>query len=53
LPTDQYIDPDDFEFYLLGSLEGREKTKPVNSAPPTTPQGKWGLEGNFGHIVSK
>ena len=25
LPTDQFVDPDDFEFYLLGSLEGRAK----------------------------
>ena len=23
LPTDQYVEPNDFEFYLLGSLEGR------------------------------
>jgi pilus assembly protein CpaC len=25
LPTDQYIEPNDFEFYLLGALEGRKK----------------------------
>jgi hypothetical protein len=25
LPTDQFIEPDDFEFYLLGHLEGQEK----------------------------
>ena len=25
LPTDQYIEPNDFEFYLQGSLEGKEK----------------------------
>ena len=23
LPTDQYVEPDDFEFYLLGDLEGK------------------------------
>ena len=52
LPTDQYIEPDDFEFYLLGSLEGREKTK--SSAPATMSSSKSNkLEGNFGHIVPK
>jgi pilus assembly protein CpaC len=44
LPTDQYIQPDDFEFYLLGNLEGKGKTNP--------PKGS-GLEGNFGHILPK
>ena len=53
LPTDQYIEPDDFEFYLLGSLEGRDKTKSGNLPSPATPQGKWGLEGNFGHVIPK
>ena len=27
LPTDAYIEPDNFEFYLLGSLEGREEER--------------------------
>jgi pilus assembly protein CpaC len=27
LPTDKYIDPNDFEAYLLGALEGRNKKK--------------------------
>jgi pilus assembly protein CpaC len=44
MPTDQYVEPDDFEFYLLGNLEGRGKTKPTKGS---------GLEGNFGHIVPK
>jgi pilus assembly protein CpaC len=35
LPTDKYIDPDDFEAYLLGALEGRNKRKPSN--PPPAP----------------
>jgi pilus assembly protein CpaC len=44
LPTDQYNEPDDFEFYLLGRSEGKGKTKPTNES---------GLEGNFGHIIPK
>jgi pilus assembly protein CpaC len=43
LPTDAYIEPNDFEFYLLGNLEGRKKSKPM----------KGGLEGDFGHILPK
>jgi len=43
LPTDAYIEPDDFEFYLLGNLEGKKRSRPM----------KGGLEGNFGHILPK
>jgi len=51
LPTDQYIEPNDFEFYLMGSLEGQGKdrsTPPVSSALPAAKTG--GLEGDFGYI---
>lgn len=44
LPTDQYIEPDDFEFYLLGTMEGK-----ASSSPLWRRQG--GLEGEFGHII--
>jgi pilus assembly protein CpaC len=44
LPTDSYVEPDDFEFYLLGNLEGKGKVKPTKGS---------GLEGNFGHIIPK
>jgi len=44
MPTDQYVEPDDFEFYLLGNLEGRKKISPTKGS---------GLEGNFGHIIPK
>jgi pilus assembly protein CpaC len=43
LPTDQYIEPDDFEFYLLGIMEGRDRASEKRS----------GLEGDFGHIIPK
>jgi len=50
LPTDQFIEPDDFEFYLLGHPEGQKKPKP-------SPEGFQGqsskLEGDFGHILPK
>jgi pilus assembly protein CpaC len=44
MPTDQYVEPDDFEFYLLGNLEGRGKSGTRRES---------GLEGNFGHIFPK
>jgi pilus assembly protein CpaC len=53
LPTDQFVEPDDFEFYLLGATEGQgepKKSEPP-AAPPETPRGK--LEGKFGHITPR
>ena len=54
LPTDQYIEPDDLEFYLLGQVEGKEKKSPSHA--PSSPQasdGLPGLEGQFGYIIPK
>jgi pilus assembly protein CpaC len=51
LPTDQFIEPDDFEFFLLGLMEGREKITPTSPAIRSDKGMK--LEGNFGHIVPK
>ena len=52
LPTDQYIEPDDFEFYLLGNLEGREKKESSNTtSQPQQTKTTEGLEGDFGHII--
>jgi pilus assembly protein CpaC len=53
LPTDQFIEPDDFEFYLLGNLEGKEKIKSSGAISSKNPDKGHGLEGNFGHIVPK
>jgi pilus assembly protein CpaC len=47
LPTDAYIAPDDFEFYLEGRLEGRDGRKPA--LPGALKKG--GLEGDFGYII--
>jgi pilus assembly protein CpaC len=58
LPTDQYIEPNDFEWYLLGSLEGAAPGRPPRQergqskdAPLTTPKKTGGLEGEFGYII--
>ncbi|MCE5262619.1 MAG: type II and III secretion system protein family protein, partial [Deltaproteobacteria bacterium] len=54
LPTDAFIEPDEFEFYLLGSMEGRGKgdgDKPTAPAAaiPGLKKGS-GLEGDFGYM---
>jgi pilus assembly protein CpaC len=52
LPTDQYVEPDDFEFYMLGRVEGAgsdEAVLPQAGAGPAT----GGMEGDFGHILPK
>jgi pilus assembly protein CpaC len=43
LPTDSYTAPNDFEFYLQGAIEGKNKkgTAPLHE----------GLDGEFGHSV--
>ncbi len=54
LPTDQYIEPDDFEWYLLGKMEGEEKRKSSKPGSPSAGVDKQlQLEGNFGHITQK
>ncbi len=51
LPTDQFIEPDDFEFYMLGKMEGKEGRGKSDVENPSNPAK--GLEGNFGHIIPK
>jgi pilus assembly protein CpaC len=58
LPTDQYIEPNDFEWYLLGSLEGTgpartpRRERGQSKDTPLAPLKKTGgLEGEFGYIV--
>ena len=54
LPTDQYIEPDDFEWYLMGKLEGEEKKNSSQPGPPSAGVDKdLKLEGKFGHITQK
>jgi pilus assembly protein CpaC len=52
LPTDQFIEPDDFEWYLLGILEGSGAGQTTRKSRAfATPNAKAGLEGKFGHLV--
>jgi pilus assembly protein CpaC len=58
LPTDQYIEPNDFEWYLLGNLEGtgpaltpRRERGQSRDVPLVLPKKTGGLEGEFGYIV--
>ena len=52
LPTDEYIEPDDFEFYLLGNMEGYRRASSLSSLELLSPlNDENGLEGDFGHIL--
>lgn len=52
LPTDQFVEPNDLEFYLLGLEEGigGGRTKTSSSSQPSV-SGGGGLDGDFGHII--
>ncbi|MCJ7603472.1 MAG: type II and III secretion system protein family protein, partial [Desulfobulbaceae bacterium] len=50
LPTDSFVEPDDYEFYMLGLLEGRGGNQ-VDDAASVLQPSKKGLEGDFGYIV--
>jgi pilus assembly protein CpaC len=43
LPTDYYVEPNDFEFYLLGALQGKSK--------PESKIAAGSLDGDFGHSM--
>jgi pilus assembly protein CpaC len=49
LPTDAYVEPSDFDFYLQGRLEGRDGGKAAPALPRMLNKG--GLEGDFGYIM--
>ncbi len=60
LPTDAYLEPNDFEFMLMGLMEGRRQapsavSKDMSESTPLSlpvPTGrKGGLEGPFGHLI--
>jgi pilus assembly protein CpaC len=58
LPTGQYIEPNDFEWYLLGNLEGsgplpthRREQGQSKDVPLVLPKKTGGLEGEFGYII--
>jgi len=41
MPTDYYIEPDDWDIYLWGFMEGKENTAML----------KGELDGDFGHAI--
>ncbi len=51
LPTDQFVEPDDFEFYLLGAMEGRDNAKANNAVTQPAPHAGGEPSGKFGHIA--
>ena len=52
LPTDQFVEPNDLEYYLLGYVEGggRGRVKPGAASGSSFAKGG-GLDGDFGHII--
>jgi len=52
LPTDQFVEPNDLEFYLLGFSEGigSSQTSTETVSQPSI-SGGGGLDGDFGHII--
>ena len=46
LPTDNFVEPSELGFYLLGQMEGKAPEETVETAAPTD---QAGLEGSFGH----
>ncbi len=52
LPTDQFIEPTDFEFYLLGAMEGQGGEKETKPSGQAVMKKGGGLEGDFGYILN-
>ncbi len=50
LPTDSLIEPNDFEFYLLGNIEGWGEKGTETAPGASSLPGGGGLEGDFGYI---
>ncbi|MDH3588486.1 MAG: type II and III secretion system protein family protein, partial [Gammaproteobacteria bacterium] len=51
LPTDNFIEPSDTEFYLMGRMEGRSKEAVTEVLPEKVSTQSSGAEGNFGHSI--
>ncbi len=50
LPTDKFVKPNDWEFYLLGKTEGSPKRVQERSSMSTD---TGGATGNFGHVLTE
>ncbi|WP_027175849.1 type II and III secretion system protein family protein [Desulfovibrio aminophilus] len=56
LPTDGFREPDDYEFYMLGLVEGRGSGSGVAGSAPKakSPSGRAeGFDGEFGHMLPR
>ncbi len=51
IPTDQFVDPNDFEFYLLGIYEGMGEPKPAASPAGPAPRTGSTLDTTFGYVM--
>ncbi len=51
LPTDYFIEPNEFEFYLMGWLEGAAEKESESSASSARVEPPIGLIGDAGHLV--
>lgn len=51
LPTDNYVAPDDIDFYLLGRMEARKAQAKTAQAPVFDPS-SGGTTGQFGHQIN-
>lgn len=49
LPTDSYIEPSEWGFYLLGRMEGRDSK--ASKAPPPPADGNGGVDGDYGQQI--
>ena len=50
LPTDHYVNPTDYEFYLTNAMEGKQR-RPLHDRTSGEP-GRSGMIGAVGHRVS-
>ncbi|MDY7000941.1 MAG: type II and III secretion system protein family protein [Thermodesulfobacteriota bacterium] len=55
LPTDQFTEPTEMEFFLLGLMQGKgSNSEPVSERPAVPARGdgpRSGMDGEFGHIL--
>ena len=51
LPTDDYIEPNAMEFYLLGRMEGKRRDSGADAATQPAAQNAGGVESSFGQAI--
>ena len=51
LPTDDFIEPNALDFYLMGRLEGRPSRRAAPAPSTSSTRDEGGVESSFGHII--